>query len=180
MAATCGTLTGVIIMAIMLYCIFIFPFTMDSRTKGDINKIRNIISSGGAYNTVKVEEFEGDYEANYLSAHEKYNHKKLRLIGRLSDIRHIQRIGRFDRFAVNTDYFFASGGYILKLGRKTECYFKYDAGVSDDELDKRMLQLRKGQMMSIEGVWMREIENIYTGAFGGLGGCEYGSWSVIS
>ena len=120
---------------------------MDPETKGVINKIRNIISSGGAYNTVKVEEFEGDREANYLSAHEKYNHKKLRLIGRLSDITHARRSGHFD--GLNENYFFASGGYILKLGRKTECYFKYDAAVSDDELDKRMLQLRKGQMMSI-------------------------------
>lgn len=173
--------------------IFAFIIFIASSGKSSIemerDKIQEVNSSRKPYDTVRVEELEDDYKANDLSARIKYNGRKLRLIGRLSDFSLIGDRDKMNHYHGDDSYFYkTSGGCILTLGRETDCFFKCDSASAKQELDKRILQLRKGQMiMSIEGVWIDESafrhwrdDNI---AYGikyrphGLYDCK--SWSVI-
>ena len=171
------------IVVIVLF-IVILGITDKAPIQRKTEEIQSISSSGKEYVTVSVDELENDYYANHLSAPKKYNMRKLRLVGRLTGIE--QNEGgksRDDNFPLRTYFYYSKGGYTLVLGERTKCFIRYGSGnFARQELDQRILNLRKGQTLSIEGVWMDETI-ITNGRFPdnlrGLFDCENGSWSVV-
>ena len=174
---------GIVIFPIVVLIIWLSSYVSDrSKMERERDKIREINSSRKPYDTVRVEELEDDYEANSLSARRKYNGRKLRLIGRLSNFSKRESPASSEVYSYRDYFYKTSGGWILTLGRNTECFFTCDSYFAKEELDKRILELRKGQMMSIEGVWIDKDDPDSSGheaayRLHGLYYCE--SWSVI-